>query len=215
MSTASSPPGDPGSPVPPATPPTPGLPGVPGLPPDAPHVAVRVAVTTGTRTVRSDLVLLGSRGALRTPVAAAAGGPTERPGAPGPRTTTFPTAALWPTVRGLLPDLPHVVADPAISRPEDRTEPPADLAATALHVVTTSVGAHAPAAPGATPPPDSLAVRTWLVTATGLYGVTEGPLGTTIVTGERAGALAATLQWDVAGALDHLVRLLEQRPGAA
>ncbi|MDF9715787.1 hypothetical protein INN71_10870 [Nocardioides sp. ChNu-153] len=210
MST-SSPPGDPGAPA---------VPGVPGLPPDAPHVALRVAVTTGTTTVRSDLVLLGSRGALRTPVAptAAAGAPA---GAPGPRTTTFPTAALWPTVRNLLPDLAHVVADPAISRPEDRTEPPADLATTALHVVTTSVGAHVPTAPavpgppGATPPPDSLAVRTWLVTATGLYGVGEGPLGTTIVTGERAGALAATLQWDVAGALDHLVRLLEQRPGAA
>ncbi|MDT9594757.1 hypothetical protein RDV89_16845 [Nocardioides zeae] len=158
-----------------------------------PHVAVRVSVTSGGTTTRSDLVLQGSRGTLRTEGRDAVG---------------FASGALWPTVRGLLPTLPHVVADPAVSRPEDRRPAGDELLVTCGHAITVVVAARMPGEE------DAVAVRTWLVSPDTLHGVVAGPDGSTAVLTEGSGALAATLEWDVAGAMDHLVGRLRER-GAA
>ncbi|WP_028474729.1 hypothetical protein [Nocardioides alkalitolerans] len=220
-------------PAPPVGPPA----GPPVTRPVAPQVVVRVAVTTGATTTRSDLALVGSRGTLRTPVpadatadgtahdTADATGSDTAPGAhadvPDPTTSTFAAADLWPTVRRLLPDVPHLRAAPAISRPADQHTPPADFVEACRHAVTITVGTRFPDDPAALPPalrallrpagpglPEALTLRSWLVTDDELYAVTAGPDGSTVVASEVPGALAATLQWDVAGALDHLVGVL-------
>ncbi|HEY1135470.1 MAG TPA: hypothetical protein VGE77_12925 [Nocardioides sp.] len=184
----------------------------PALPP---HVSLRLAVTTGQRTTRSDLVLVGSRGSVHTPV-----------GSPDATISEFTVRELWPTVRRLLPDIPVARSAPAVTRPADRVPPTAEEAAimpaAVRHAVTITVAARtadtrAPSTPdapdgseGSDGPdsPDALALRTWLLTATDLYSVTAAADGSTTVLRERAGAIAATLQWDVAGALDHLVGAL-------
>lgn len=166
---------------------TPARPAVP------PHVLVRLAVTTGDRTTRTDLVLRGSQGSLRTD------------GAPA---RAFPVARLWPVVRDLLPGLPHLVADPAITPAADRRPVAAADPDAYRHVVTVVVGTAG--APGG----EAVGVRTWWATADALHALTPSPDGTTALVAERPGALAATLQWDIAGALDHLARALRAR-GAA
>ncbi|WP_447644640.1 hypothetical protein [Nocardioides zeae] len=80
------------------------------------------------------------------------------------------------------------------------------LPALVRHAVTITVTARPTGTTDG--PSDTLALRTWLLTAKDLYSVTAAPDGSTTVLRERAGALAATLQWDVAGALDHLVGAL-------
>lgn len=173
----------------------------PALPP---HVALRVAVTTGRRTTRSDLVLVGSRGSIHTPL-----------GSPDATISEFPVARLWPTVRALLPADSVARSAPAVTRAADRVpvdaEEAAILPALVRHAVTVTVtarpsGTEADAEAAATT--DTLALRTWLLTARDLYSVAAATDGSTTVLRERAGALAATLQWDVAGALDHLVGTL-------
>lgn len=164
-----------------------------------PHVALRVAVTTGRRTTRSDLVLVGSRGSVHTPL-----------GSPDATISEFGVSRLWPTVRALLPADSVARSAPAITRPADRVpvdaEEAAILPALVRHAVTITVTARPTGTTDG--PSDTLALRTWLLTAKDLYSVTAAPDGSTTVLRERAGALAATLQWDVAGALDHLVGAL-------
>ena len=74
-----------------------------------PHVALRVAVTTGRRTTRSDLVLVGSRGSVHTPL-----------GSPDATISEFAVSRLWPTVRALLPADSVARSAPAVTRPADR-----------------------------------------------------------------------------------------------
>ncbi|MDQ1105557.1 hypothetical protein [Nocardioides zeae] len=169
-----------------------------------PHVALRIAVTTGRRTTRSDLVVVGSRGSVHTPL-----------GSPDATISEFPVSRLWPTVRALLPADSVARTAPAVTPAADRVpvdaEETAVLPALVRHAVTVTVTARPTGTDARSNGPrtrDTLALRTWLLTARDLYSVTAAADGSTTVLRERAGAIAATLQWDVAGALDHLVGTL-------
>lgn len=152
-----------------------------------PTVALRVVVTYDGSTRRVDLELGGKES-----VAVEDG-----------TVTTFPTEQLWPTIRDLLPPLEHLRADPrGATLAEDRSPGPTFVEdCVASVVIATVVGEGEQIG--------SVAVRSWLATATELWSVTQHGDGTTTVTAAPDGAVADLVIWDVTGALETLVRALE------
>lgn len=143
------------------------------------EIQIRVAVTADGRTRRADLALAGSRGTMTVDGA----------------TTEFPARAVWRTVRELLPDLTPLTADPAPERVVLGALPD-DLATEVRAMVV--IGTGIPGDDG------SGVVRTWMATDDALYAVEPG-----VVREFGPGAVAQTLVWDVTGAMEHLVRVLE------
>lgn len=152
-----------------------------------PTVALRVVVTYDGSTRRVDLELGG----------------TESVAVEDGTVTTFPTEQLWPTIRELLPPLGHLRADPrGATMTEERQPGPTFVEdCVASVVIATVVGEGEQLG--------SVAVRSWLATATELWSVTPHGDGTTTVTAAPDGAVADLVIWDVTGALETLVRALE------
>lgn len=142
------------------------------------EIQIRVAVTEGGSTRHALLSLAGSRGTLTV----------------DDEHTQFRTGALWPTLRGLLPEVDPLVADPAPERVVEGALPE-DLAARAVALVVIGIEL-----PGEDP---SGVARTWLATDDSLYAVEPGA-----VREFTQGTLSQTLLWDVTGAMEELARRL-------
>jgi hypothetical protein len=129
------------------------------------------------------------------------------------RSTSFPTARLWPEVRDRLPDLPHLRADPR-GRPAPPPREPGEgfvEACRAYVVLATVVTDGGPLAPDSTPADAGVVgVRTWLATDDELWSTTPRPDGTTDVRPSAEGAVGDLVLWDVTAAFEALVRLAEQ-----
>lgn len=152
-----------------------------------PTVALRVVVTYDDTTRRVDLELGGAES-----VAVEDG-----------TVTTFPTEQLWPTIRELMPPLDHLRADPrGATMAEERHPGPTFVDDCVASVVIATVVGEGDQI-------GSVAVRSWLATATELWSVTQHGDGTTTVTAAPDGAVADLVIWDVTGALETLVRALE------
>ena len=155
--------------------------------PPRPTVALRVVVTYDGSTRRVDLELGGAQS-----VAVEDG-----------TVTPFPTEQLWPTVRELLPPLDHLRADPhGATATDDRRPGPTFVEDCVASVVIATVVGEGDRI-------GSVAVRSWLATETELWSVTQHGDGSTTVTVAPEGALADLVIWDVTGALETLVRVLE------
>lgn len=152
-----------------------------------PTVALRVVVTYDDTQRRVDLELGGA----------------ESTKVEDGTVTTFPTERLWPTIRELLPPLDHLRADPQGTPMTDDRRPGPGFAeeCVASVVIATIVGEGDQIG--------SVAVRSWLATATELWSVAQHGDGSTSVTAAPDGAVADLVIWDVTGALETLVRVLE------
>ena len=155
--------------------------------PPRPTVALRVAVTNAAHTRRVDIELAGSQSvAVEDGVA-----------------TTFPTDLLWPTVRELLPLLAHLRADPrGAPAPEPREPGPGFVEACVASVVIATVVGEGERL-------GSVVVRSWLATDDELWSVEQHPDGTATLRPHPDGAVADLLVWDVTGAMETLVRVME------
>lgn len=153
-----------------------------------PTVALRVVVTYDGSTRRVDLELGGVESVMVEDGIAA----------------PFPTEQLWPTIRELLPPLDHLRADPRGATTHEERGPGPTFAAdcVASVVIATVVGEGEQVG--------SVAVRSWLATPTELWSVTQHGDGTTTVAAAPDGAVADLVIWDVTGALETLVRVLEE-----
>ncbi len=167
-------------------------------PADPPAVGIRLVAAHGETTRRVDLQLVGTRGlAVEDGLA-----------------TPFEAARLWPTVRGLLPPLDQLVAEPAghpavepARRPgtgwDEQCRAMVSLAVVADPGATDTGDTGAAGAADAAP---SVVVRTWFATEDGgLWSATPLPDGSTDIRLAPEGALADLLIWDVTGALEALV----------
>lgn len=129
------------------------------------------------------------------------------------RTTSFPTARLWPEVRDRLPDVPHLRDDPH-GRPAPPPREPGEgfTEACRAYVVLATVVTDGAELADETSPADAgvVAVRTWLSTDDELWSVTPRPDGGTDVRPAADGALGDLLIWDVTAAFEALVRLAGQ-----
>ena len=154
------------------------------LPADGPAVALRLVTTYDDRTRRVDIALSGGES-----VAIEDG-----------ETTTFPTERLWPVVRGLLPPMHHLQADPE-GRPatEDRDPGPGFADDCRAFVALATVV------------DEQVSVRTWLATDEELWSVTPLADGSTDISPAPDGAVADLLVWDVTAALEILVADAERR----
>jgi hypothetical protein len=159
----------------------------PAAPPGRPTVALRVAVTYADTTRRVDIELAGTESvAVEDGVA-----------------TPFPTDRLWPTVRELLPPLAHLRADPqGTPAPEPREPGPGFVEACVASVVIATVVGEGDRL-------GSVVVRSWLATDDELWSVEQHGDGTTTIRPHAEGAVADQLIWDVTGAMETLVRVLE------
>ena len=154
----------------------------------APLVALRVVVVHAGTTHRTDLQLAGSRGTLLSEGVA----------------STFESAELWDVVRGLLPPLDVLRAEPAGRRAPDEPRRPGPGWAEECRAMVTIATAAAPEGLD-TEDPD-VVVRTWFATDDALWSadgedVREQPLG----------SVGDLLIWDVTGAMEALVRRSARR----
>ncbi|WP_148616229.1 hypothetical protein [Nocardioides rubriscoriae] len=152
--------------------------------PQAPTVALRLVTTYDGRTRRIDLALAGAAS-----VAVEDG-----------EATTFPTDQLWPVVRGLLPPLPQLTADPEGRPATDHREPGPGFADECRAFVALATVAD-----------ERVSVRTWLATDDELWAVAPQADGTTDLSPAADGAVADLLVWDVTAALEVLVAQAERR----
>jgi len=153
---------------------------------DLPHLVIRVTGTYDGQATSADITVSGSHGVVVT----------------GDRISTeFHARRLWPVVRDLLPPMTVLRANPAPTRARERTLPD-DLADRCRAFVAITVTSRRSASTDHAP----TVLRTWLATERELYaGVpSEGTLKAA-----TPGALAETLIWDVAGAMEHLTRELD------
>ncbi len=151
---------------------------------ETPAVALRLVTTYDDRTRRIDIALTGPES-----VAVEDG-----------ETTTFPTERLWPVVRGLLPPLPQLTADPEGRPATEHRDPGPGFAEDCRAFVAL-----------ATVVDDRVTVRTWLATDDELWSVTPRTDGTTDLSPAPDGAVADLLVWDVTAALEVLVAQAERR----
>ena len=156
---------------------------------DAPQVGLRLVTTYDDTTRRIDVALRGSQGLLVEDGVA----------------TPFPVEQLWPVLRELLPPLDQLRADPPPHRVAPGGPPGPDFveACRAMVVLATVVGGA-----GETAGTEQVSVRTWLATTDELWSVTPGATGNEVRRAEP-GSVAELLVWDVTGAMESLVRLLE------
>ena len=155
--------------------------------PPRPTVALRVVVTYDDTTRRVDIELGGAESlAVEDGIV-----------------TAFPTQELWPTIRELLPAVGHLRADPrGAPMTDDRTPGPTFVEDCVASVVIATIVGEAEQI-------GSVAVRSWLATPDELWAVTQHGDGTTTVAAAPDGAVADLVIWDVTGALETLVRVLE------
>lgn len=152
--------------------------------PQAPTVALRLVTTYDDTTRRIDIALAGPESvAVEDGVS-----------------TTFPTERLWPVVRGLLPPVPQLTADPEGRPATEHRDPGPGFADDCRAFVAL-----------ATVVDDRVTVRTWLATDDELWSVTPRTDGTTDVRPAPDGAVADLLVWDVTAALEVLVAQAERR----
>ncbi|WP_193611094.1 hypothetical protein [Nocardioides lijunqiniae] len=152
-----------------------------------PTVALRVAVTHGDTTRRVDIELAGTQSvAVEDGVS-----------------TTFPTDRLWPTIRDLLPPVGHLQDEPqGRPAPEPRQPGPGFVEACEASVVIATVVGEGDRL-------GSVVVRSWLATADELWSVEQHGDGSTTLRPQAPGAVADLVIWDVTGAMEALVRSLE------
>ena len=144
-----------------------------------PAVALRLVTTYDDETRRVDIALSG-----RESVAVEDG-----------QSTTFPTERLWPVIRGLLPPMEQLQADPEGKPATDDREPGPTFVDDCRAFVAL-----------ATVVDEQVSVRTWLATDEELWSVTPQPDGSSDISLAPEGAVADLLVWDVTSALETLVR---------
>ncbi|WP_134741075.1 hypothetical protein [Nocardioides sp. 503] len=155
--------------------------------PRRPTVALRVAVTHAETTRRVDIELAGAQSvAVEDGVS-----------------TSFPTDQLWPTIRELLPPVGPLREDPqGRPAPEPREPGPGFVQACEASVVIATVVGEGDRL-------GSVVVRSWLTTADELWSVEQHGDGSTTIRPQAPGAVADLVIWDVTGAMEALVRALE------
>jgi hypothetical protein len=105
-----------------------------------------------------------------------------------------------PVVRGLLPPMPQLTADPEGRPSTDQRDPGPGFADDCRAFVAL-----------ATVVDEQVSVRTWLATDDELWAVTPLADGSTDISPAPDGAVADLLVWDVTAALEALVHEAESR----